>query len=39
MRASVILATKDNPKIRTDLSVEDKSTIFRMQLILPIKTQ
>ena len=36
---NISFKNKDNPKIRTDLSVEDKSTTFRMQLILPIKTQ
>ena len=36
---NISIRNKDNPKIRTDLSVEDKSTTFRMQLILPIKTQ
>ncbi len=36
---NISIKNKANPKIRTDLSVEDKSTTFRMQLILPVKTQ
>lgn len=36
---NISIRNKDNPKIRTDLSVEDKSTTFKMRLILPIKTQ
>ncbi len=36
---NISFTNKDNPKIRTDLSVEDKSTTFRMRLTLPIKTQ
>ena len=36
---NISMTNKDNPKIRTDLSVEDKSTTFRMRLTLPIKTQ